>query len=231
MVRAISLLLSPAATTARNFVAVLPWFSKRCGRSASKVTLSPASRSWRSSSISRATEPASTTAVSRAPGSCSGGSPALPVEAPGSSACIETSARWPGSGGVSSSVSVAPPGAAAALASPNDDHMRPLVEAQQLGEAELEPGGDPRGHRQRRARLAALDLREHRRRDPAALGEVAERQAHGLAQRLDPRSHRAVLQAVGPPRRAYVITDARMRLARLLRGPDENLVDRDVLGL
>ena len=50
-----------------------------------------------------------------------------------------------------------------------------LVEAQQLGEPQLEAGGDPAGDLQRRARLAALDLAEHRRADAAALGEVAQR--------------------------------------------------------
>src|SRR5580693_7447296 len=51
-----------------------------------------------------------------------------------------------------------------------DDRDRSaLVEAQQLGEAQVEPGGDAGGDGQRRARLPSLDLREHRRADPAAL--------------------------------------------------------------
>ena len=41
---------------------------------------------------------------------------------------------------------------------------------------------------QRRARLAALDLREHRRGHAAALGEVAQREVHRLAQRADARA-------------------------------------------
>ena len=41
------------------------------------------------------------------------------------------------------------------------------------------------GDLQRRARLAALDLAEHRRGDAAALGEVAQREVHSLAQRAD----------------------------------------------
>ena len=40
---------------------------------------------------------------------------------------------------------------------------------------------------QRRARLAALDLAEHRRRDAGALGQVAQREVHRLPQRLDAR--------------------------------------------
>ena len=43
-----------------------------------------------------------------------------------------------------------------------------LVEAQQLGEGQLEPVGDLRRHRQGRARLAPLDLGEHRRADPSS---------------------------------------------------------------
>ena len=41
-----------------------------------------------------------TTAVSRLPGSCIGGSLGPPVAAPGASVCRDSSARWPGSGGV-----------------------------------------------------------------------------------------------------------------------------------
>src|SRR5215218_2427486 len=91
---------SPADTTASRAASSFPWFSKWCGRSASKVTLSPARSSWRAPSISSVTVPVSITAVSREPGSCMGGSPGPPVLAPGASVWRETSARWPGSGGV-----------------------------------------------------------------------------------------------------------------------------------
>src|SRR4051795_6269638 len=47
------------------------------------------------------TRPRWTRLVSRAPGSCMGGSPGPPVRAPGWSVWQDTSARWPGSGGVS----------------------------------------------------------------------------------------------------------------------------------
>ena len=43
------------------------------------------------------------------------------------------------------------------------------------------------GDLQRRARLAALDLAEHRRGDAGALGEVAQREVHRLPQRLHAR--------------------------------------------
>ena len=51
------------------------------------------------------------------------------------------------------------------------------------------PRGDPRRDGQRRAGLPPLDLREHRRRDAAALGQVPEREAHPLAQRADARAY------------------------------------------
>ena len=63
-----------------------------------------------------------------------------------------------------------------------------LVEPQELAEAQLEAGGDPAGDLQRRARLAALDLAEHRRADAGALGEVAQREVHRLAQRAHARA-------------------------------------------
>ena len=47
--------------------------------------------------------PSISTAVSRLPGSCMGGSSSPAVCAPGFSACSDTSARWPGSDGVSTS--------------------------------------------------------------------------------------------------------------------------------
>ena len=133
--------------------------------------------------------PSSTSAVSRLPGSCIGGSPGPPVAAPGASGGARRSARWPGSGGVSSSNAwPRARAAAAALAGADDDDRAALVEAQQLRERQVEAGGDPRGDRERRAGLAALDLREHRRADAAALGQVAQREVHRLAQRLDARA-------------------------------------------
>jgi hypothetical protein len=55
--------------------------------------------------------------------------------------------------------------AAPALLGADHGHAVALVEAKQLREAQLEAVGDPFGHRQRWARLAALHLREHRRGD------------------------------------------------------------------
>src|SRR5262249_5673128 len=78
--------------------------------------------------------------------------------------------------------------AVAALAGADDRDRPGLVEAQELAEAQLEAGGDPACDLERRARLAALDLAEHRRADAAPLCEVAEREVHGLAQRADPRA-------------------------------------------
>ena len=145
-----------------------------------------------------------------APGSCSGGSPA-PA---GGGAGLERVQRDVGAlarqrrGQLLGAMTAAP--ARPALAGADDDHVAALVEAQQLREGQVEAGGDPLGDRQRRAGLAALDLREHRRRDAAALGEVAQREVHRLAQGLHPRSDGPRSGSRRASHRLYVITDARM---------------------
>ena len=68
--------------------------------------------------------------------------------------------------------------------------MAALVEPQELREGQLEPVGDPGGDGQRRAALAALDLRERRGTDAGALGEVPKGEVHPLPQRLDPGADR-----------------------------------------
>src|SRR4051812_9700563 len=78
--------------------------------------------------------------------------------------------------------------AAAALTGADDRDGPGLVGAQELAEAQLQAGRNAAGDLQRRARLAALDLAQHRRADAAALGEVAQREVHRLAQRADPRA-------------------------------------------
>ena len=61
-----------------------------------------------------AASPSSTSAVSRLPGSCIGGSPGPPVAAAGARVWKATSARWPGNGGRHDLVAVAAaPGSAA----------------------------------------------------------------------------------------------------------------------
>src|ERR1019366_418227 len=95
---------------------------------------------------------------------------------------------WLGGGEDLEAVPAASVSAVLALARTNDRDRPALVEPQKLGEAQREPGGYAPGSRQGGARPAALDLREHRRADAAALGEVAQRQARGLAQRLHPRA-------------------------------------------
>ena len=127
-----------------------------------------------------------------------GGSSAAPVAAPGASVCSETSARWPGRGGVSSSTLWPRRRARAALARADDDDVAILVEAQQLGQRQVEPGGDLLRDRQRRAGVAALDLGEHRRADAAALGQVAKREVHRLAQALDARADGPVPETAVP---------------------------------
>ena len=174
-------------------------FSKWWGRSASKVTQSP-SRELVTLAVADAARPlpGSTSAVSRLPGSCIGGSPGPPVAAPGASVWRESSARCPGSGGGQDLVAV--PAArlcpCAALAGAHDRHRPVLIQAQQLGQPQLEPGGDARRDVQRRARLAPLDLREHRRADAGAQRQVAQRQRLGLAQRFHPRPDRDRIERV-----------------------------------
>ena len=146
---------------------------------------SPSCSSWRLPSTISARAPLRTTAVSRLPGSCIGGSSGPPVAAPASRVCSETSARWPGSGGVSSSKRCPPRLERRRPPARLIDDVLALVEAQQLRERQVEAGGDLRRDRERRARLAALDLGEHRRADPAALGQVAQREPHRVAQRVD----------------------------------------------
>src|SRR5688572_20326338 len=75
--------------------------------------------------------------------------------------------------------------AGAAVARADDRDRAALVEAQQLRQAQVEAAGDARRDGKRRARLAALDLAEHRRADAAALGEVAQAELHRIAQRAD----------------------------------------------
>ena len=77
-------------------------------------------------------------------------------------------------------------GTGAALAGAHDRHLPALVEPQQLRQAQVQALGDPLGDGERRARLAALDLAEHRRADAAAPGEVAQAELHRVAQRADP---------------------------------------------
>ena len=131
--------------------------------------------------------PASTTAVSRLPASWIGGSPGPPVAAPAASVCSETSARWPGNGRRQHLVAVAvargrPAGAGRArtTVTPSPSSRRSSWES-----VSSRPDCDLGGDRQRRAGLAALDLGQHRRRDAGALGQVAQREVHRLAQGPD----------------------------------------------
>src|SRR5438093_10483844 len=65
-----------------------------------------------------------------------------------------------------------------ALAGADDRDLPPLVQAQELREAELEPAGDPRRDRERRTRLIALDLGVHRRARSRARAHEAWSVAH-----------------------------------------------------
>ena len=124
-------------------------------------------------------------AVSRAPGSCIGGSPGPPVTAPGGERVARDLGALAGQRRGEDLVGVAAGAAAAALAAAHDGDGAVLVEAQQLGEPQLEPGGDAR-----RRPAASGSSRRARpgesigARDAGALGEVAQREVHRLAQRL-----------------------------------------------
>ena len=135
------------------------------------------------------TVPRSTTAISREPGSCIGGSPSPPVAAPGAELVARQLGALAGQRRREDLERVAGgPAAAPALGGADDADVVGLVEPEQLREAQVQPVGDAGGDGERRARLAALDLREHRRRDAGALGEVAQAEVHRLAQRPDPRA-------------------------------------------
>ena len=207
-----AILLRPAAITDMNRVSRRPGFSKWCGRSASNVTASPCARSWATPSQTSRSAPSSTTAVSRLPASWIGGSPGPPVAAPGAQRVQRHLGALAGHGRRQHLVAVAVRVAAQQpLAGAHDADAVPLVEAQQLRERELQAGGDLRRDRQGRAGLAPLDLRQHRRGHAAALGQVAQREVHPLAQRAYAR---ADCQRLGGRGRhaAYVITYVCMQL-------------------
>ena len=142
-----------------------PGFSKWWGRSASKVTQSPPCSAWRSPSIDAGrARRARRAAVSRAPGSWSGGSPGPPVTAPGVERVARDLGAQAGQRRGEHLVGVAAGAAAAALAGADDrDAAAPRRGAAAGRARSSSPRGDARGDLQRRARLAALDLGEHRR--------------------------------------------------------------------
>ncbi len=201
-----------------------PGFSNWCGRSESKVTLSPSARSCPTPPQTKRRAPSTTTAVSRLPGSCMGGSSGLAGRRAGRQGVQRDLGAQPGQRRGQHLVAVAPAAGPAAVGRPHDAHAVALVEAQQLRQGQLEPARDLLRHRQRGTRVPALDLRDHRRRDAAALGEVAQRQVHRLAEVAHPPTEVAV-QLHG----LYVITYVCMFLARLLGRPHEDLVQADML--
>ena len=178
---------SPADTMASRTASSSEWLAKWCGRSASKVTQSPVC-----SVVLGAVDVQGQRTALDDRGLTRAGLVARRVAgAAGDGARRERVARDLGAQAGQRRrehlVGVAAGAAAATLAAAHDRDRALLVEAQQLREPQLEARGDPAGDLQRRARLAALDLAEHRRRDAGALGEVAQREVHRLAQRLDAR--------------------------------------------
>ena len=129
---------SPADTTASRTASSFPWFSKWCGRSASKVTQSPVSQLVRRAVDEQRHGPFSTTVVSREPGSCIGGSPGPPVRGAGLYGVPGDLGALAGQRRREDLVGVAVRAALAALAGAHDRDGAVLVEAQQLGEPQLE---------------------------------------------------------------------------------------------
>jgi hypothetical protein len=102
-------------------------------------------------------------------------------------------------------------GSLSTLRAAHDRDRTVLVEAQQLREPQLQTGRDPPGHPYSRAGLAALDLREHRSAYAAALGEVAEREAHRFTQSTDAGTQVVLGDGNHAP---YAITYGRMSGSR-----------------
>ena len=91
---------SPADTTASRTASSFPGFSKWWGRSASKVTQSPAASSWRSPSTCSVDDAGLDDRGLARAGLVHRRVAGPPVTAPGASPWRESSARWPGSGGL-----------------------------------------------------------------------------------------------------------------------------------
>ena len=79
-------------------------------------------------------------------------------------------------------------------------------------EGELERGGEPHQDGGARARLAALDLADHRLRDLGAAGQVGQRPAPGLALVAQPPRD-PLARVVQHRRRSYTIVDMEIRAA------------------
>ena len=196
----------PALTTASRTASLSPGFSKWWGRSASKVTQSPAAqlvagavadeRRPRPDSHQRGL--AAARLVHRRVAGAAGD------RAGGQRVARELGALAGQRRGEDLVAVAAGAGRARCAARRARTTMTAplLVEAQQLRQAQLQAVRDPGRDLQRRARLAALDLREHRRADARALRQVAQRQVHRLAQRADPgaeRLGRGVAGSAQPP--------------------------------
>ena len=207
------LLRRPAATTARNSawrVAVVLEVVRQVGVEGDAVARARGRGARRRSRAPSA--PPSTTAVSRLPGSCSGGSPAPPGRRARARACAARRRRAGRAAAASAPRRGARRGCAcAARAARMTTTWPPSSRRRSCESVSSRPAAILLGDRERRAGLAALDLREHRRRDAAALGQVAQREVHRLAQRPDPRAHGGSHRVVDRRhRRLYVITDACM---------------------
>ena len=124
--------------------------------------------------------------------------------------------------------------AAAPLAGADDDDVPRLVEAQELRERQVEPGGDPLGDRERRAaspraRPARASARRRPLRSARSRSErpIASRSARTRVPTAESfsaaivrsRSVRYHVRLYGSQRESACV------------GPDQDLVDRDVLGL
>ena len=183
------LLLRPAAITDMNCASRRPGFSKWCGRSASNVTASPCSRSCATPSQTSRTPPvehdrglaAAGLVHRRVAGAAGGGARGERVQRDLGALARQRAASAPRSGGRRAW----PPSSrwsARTTVTPSPSSRRSSCERVSSRPAAIFAATASVGRR-----VAPLDLGEHRRRHAAALGEVAQREVHRLAQGLDAR--------------------------------------------
>ena len=178
---------SPADTMASRTASSSEWLAKWWDRSASKVTQSPAvERVLSAVDVQRQRAPLDHGGLARARLVAGRVARAAGDGARGERVARDLRAQA-GQWRREHLVGVPARSAPATFTAADDGHRALLVQAQELREPQLEPRGDPAGDLQRRARLAALDLAEHGRRDAGAHREIAQREVHRLPQRLHAR--------------------------------------------
>jgi len=87
----------------------------------------------------------------------------------------------------------------------SDDAQHRLIPgaSEEVLETDAEDESNPQQRRQRRKQLAALDLRQHRRRQPGVFAELDQPHLLLQAQRADGRANRVLLQSIPQRRRQH----------------------------